>query len=438
MDPYIAVLTAFGLIVLLTAWLPMVLRDLPLSLPIFCVGLGAAVFAIPGLPGIAPNPLDHPMLTERLTELVVIVALMGAGLKLDRPLSWASSRLTWRLLILAMPLTILAITGLGVGILGLGLPAALLLGAALAPTDPVLASDVQVGGPGKGQEDEVRYTLTAEAGLNDGLAFPFVHLAIVLAAVTEGAVLHWFGFYVVWKLAAGFVTGWIVGRALGWLTFRLSKHTRLARTQDGFVALGITAVTYGVTEMVQGYGFLAVFVASVVFRSVERNHTYHDRLHDFIEQLERLLMMALLVLFGGALSGGGLLAAADASVWIFAVLVLLVIRPVIGWLSLLGRSEPAAEKAIISIFGIRGLGTAYYLAYAMNHDGPASSDTLWAAAALIVLLSIVFHGITVTPVMGWLDRRQGARGGGSFAASAAAMSQSAENAGTGGAPERPS
>ena len=181
MDPYIVVLTGFGLVVLLTAWMPMLLKELPLSLPIMCVGLGALVFGFTNLLGDAPLPQQHLKPIERLTEIVVIVALMGAGLKLDRPLDWARSRPTWRLLVIAMPLTIAAIALAASPLLGIGLATAILLAASLAPTDPVLASDVQVGPPGQGEEDEVRYTLTAEAGLNDGLAFPFVNLAIAIA-----------------------------------------------------------------------------------------------------------------------------------------------------------------------------------------------------------------------------------------------------------------
>ena len=186
MDPYIGVITGFGLLVLLTAWLPMLLKELPLSLPILCVAFGATIFAVPILPGVLPHPQEQLNLTERLTEFVVIVALMGAGLKLDRSLSWKTSRITFRLLAFAMPLTILALTFLAHTLLGLGIAAALLLAAALAPTDPVLASDVQVGPPRQGEEeDEVRYALTSEAGLNDGLAFPFVNLAVAIALISQ-------------------------------------------------------------------------------------------------------------------------------------------------------------------------------------------------------------------------------------------------------------
>jgi NhaP-type Na+/H+ or K+/H+ antiporter len=245
MDPYIVVLAGFGAVVLLTAWLPMLLKELPLSLPIFCVALGAALFAIPDVPGVAAHPQEHLKITERLTEFVVLVALMGAGLKLDRPLAWSTCPLTWRLLGIAMPLTIAALALLASALLGLG-AAAILLAASLAPTDPVLASDVQVGPPGQGLEDEVRFTLTAEAGLNDGLAFPFVNLAIALALASrtgEPWIGHWLTVDVIWKLAAGVVIGWLVGRGLGWLTFRLPNRANISRTGDGFVALGITAVS---------------------------------------------------------------------------------------------------------------------------------------------------------------------------------------------------
>jgi sodium/hydrogen antiporter len=409
MDAYIVVLACFGVVVLLTAWIPMLFKELPLSLPIFCVALGAVIFAIPDVPGDAPHPQDHLKVTERLTELIVIVSLTGAGLKLDRPLAWKSSLFTWRLLGIAMPLTIAGIAFLGWWVLGLGLASALLLGAVLAPTDPVLASDVQVGAPGAGKEDEVRYTLTAEAGLNDGLAFPFVNLAIALAIATQSGgtwFAHWLAIDVIWKIAVGLGMGWLIGRSLAWLTFRLPNRAKLSRTGDGFVALGITAVCYGLTEMVHGYGFLAVFVAALAFRSIERNHEYHERLHDFSEQLERVLMMILLLIFGGSISSGGLLGGLSWSVAIFAICTIFIVRPLFGWISLAGTSMPADEKAVIAFFGIRGLGSAYYLAYGLGVATFERPDLLWSALGLVILISVVLHGATVTPVMRYLDRRR--------------------------------
>ncbi|MFC7541261.1 cation:proton antiporter [Siccirubricoccus deserti] len=278
---------------------------MPLSLPMFCVAFGYVAFSLST--GDTPNPLRYPNVAERLTETVVIVALTGAGLKLDRPFHWGNWALTWRLLIVAMPLSILGIALIGHALLGLGVAAAVLLGAALAPTDPVLAADVQVGPPHSGEEDEVRFTLTAEAGLNDGLSFPFVNLAVALALVGTAPadwLEDWLARDVVWKLSIGLALGWAIGWGLGWLTFHMPNRARLSRTGDGFVALGATFLTYGATELAHGYGFLAVFIAALAMRAAERHHNYHDRLHDFAEQTERLLMMVLLVLFGGALAGG--------------------------------------------------------------------------------------------------------------------------------------
>lgn len=409
MVSYTIVLAALGALILLTAWLPMVLRRMPLSLPIFCIAIGVGLSFLPGVPRLTLSSPFALSLAERGSELVVIIALMGAGLKLDRQIGWRRWSVTWRLLGIAMPLTIAALTVAGHVGLGLSLASALLLGAALAPTDPVLASDIQVGPPSEGGEDETRFALTSEAGLNDGLSFPFVLLAIALA--TEGwgprAFTEWALVGVVWKLAAGLLIGAVVGRALGWLTFRLPIRSRLSRSGAGFVALGITCFAYGVTELAHGYGFLAVFVAALALRGTERGHDFHRKLHDFMEELERLLMMVLLVLMGGALGAGGLLAGLTLPGVAFALLAIFVVRPLSGWLSLLGSGRSWSERSVISFFGIRGLGTIYYLAYALGRAPFADSAMIWSTAGLTILLSIVLHGVTVTPVLTLLDRRSG-------------------------------
>lgn len=408
-ETYIPLLAGLGALVLLVAWLPMVLKELPLSLPIFCVAVGLAAFELfPALGG-RPHPMDQPVLTERLTELIVIVALTGAGLKLDRKLGWRSWMPTWRLLGLTMPLSIVALALLAWWLLDLPLAPALLLAAALAPTDPVLASDIQVGPPQSGEEDDVRFNLTAEAGLNDGLAFPFVNLAIAFAVAATGTAsgnwgLEWLGEDVVWKLAAGVGVGYAVGRALGWLTFRLPNRAELSRTGDGFVGLGITFLAYGATELLHGYGFLAVFVSALTIRDTERGHDYHEKLHDFVEQAERLLMMLVLVLFGGSLLD--LLRPLDTAGVIFGLLALFVVRPLAGMIGLLGGQQPLHERALISFFGIRGIGSFYYLAYAINHADFGDTGRLWAVMAFIVLVSITVHGTTVTPLMKLMDQRR--------------------------------
>ncbi len=406
MEPYVLFLVGFGVVVLLTAWLPLIVRHVPFTLALFCVGLGVVTFHLLGPPDFTPHPRSYLAFTERITELAVIVALMGAGLKLDKSLFGANARGTWRLLAISMPLTIVSIALASSWLLGLGLASAILLGAALAPTDPVLAGDVQVGPPGDGKEDNIRFTLTSEAGLNDGLAFPFVNLAVALAlaAQTGGSwVGQWVAIDVIWKLSSGLVAGLVIGWSLGWLTFRLPNWAQIARTGDGFVALGITCIAYGLTEAIHGYGFIAVFVAALAFRSVERGHAYHTRLHGFSDELERLIMMVVLVLFGGSIASGGLLAGTTWPVVLFAVLVLLVIRPLCGWIGLIGVAMPAREKLVISFFGIRGIGSIYYLAYGLGAAQFAEADTLWLALGLCVLLSIITHGLTATPVLARID-----------------------------------
>ncbi|NEJ82155.1 sodium:proton antiporter [Rhizobium leguminosarum] len=408
MDLYIVTLTILGVVVLLTAWLPLMMRRLPLSLPIACLAIGALLAWSPFPPLPRFNPLENREFTERMTEIVVIVALMGAGLKLDRPIGWKRWMTTWRLLGIAMPLTIVALAFLGSWILGLGAASALLLGACLAPTDPVLASDVQVGPPQTGEEDEVRIALTSEAGLNDGLSFPFVHLAIALAlAAKEGTVLlqHWAFLDVFWRLAAGGVVGWALGKAFGFLSFRM-RGSSLAKTQDGFVALGMTFTAYGLTQLVGGYGFVAVFLAAVAFRESERDHDFHEQLHDFAEQIERLLMMVLLVCLGSIAASGQLLGGIDWRVAVVAFLAIVFVRPIIGWLSLIGSGHPPGESLIIAVFGIRGLGSIYYLAYATGQAEFERVETVWATVLLIVLTSIVVHGVAVTPAMRWIDGRR--------------------------------
>lgn len=407
-DPYILLLTGLGFLIALVAWLPLVLRRLPLSLPIVCLGLGAVGFLLPGV-SLRPMPYDFPDVAERASEFVVIIALMGAGLKLDRPFGWRRWRVTWRLLAVTMPISIVAIMVLGIYGLGLSAVAALLLGASLAPTDPVLAADVQVGPPKTGEEDEARFALTSEAGLNDGLAFPFVHLAIALgtaAAIGEPWFWKWLGYNVIWEIAAGIAGGWLIGRAFGWLTFHMPGGTEMAKTGDGLIALAATFVSYGLTEIIHCYGFLAVFVTALTLRASHRDHEFHQDMHDLVEQVERVAMMIILLLFGGALALG-LLAPLGLVDYAIALVVILIVRPLAGMAGMIGMPATWGEKLTIAFFGIRGIGSFYYVAYGLNHLELEGAERLWAIVGLISLISILLHGLTVTPLIRLLDRTHG-------------------------------
>lgn len=409
-DPYVLFLLGLGVLILLVSWAPIGLRRMPMSLAILCVALGYAVFGS-GLLDFDPDPRVYDTLTERLAELVVIVSLMGAGLKLDRPLSWRGWSSTWRLLAIAMPLTMLATAWLGVVGLGFSLPMAMLLAASIAPTDPVLAADVQVGPPRTGNEDEVRFGLTSEAGLNDALAFPFVHLAILAAAgglASIGALGEWLAIDVLWKLAAGTGMGYLVGRGLGFLIFHSAKQG-LSRVGDGLVSLAATFLAYALTELMHGYGFLAVFICALTIRAWERNHDFHDEMHHFSDLIERLLMLLVLVLFGGALAQGMLEGLSWTDIGI-GLVVLLVVRPVAGMIAMIGSAQPLRERALLAFLGIRGLGTVYYVAYGINHGDFGVSKRLWAIVGFIILASIVIHGISASPLLIHMaQRRRAAR-----------------------------
>ncbi|KGM32299.1 hypothetical protein P409_22200 [Inquilinus limosus MP06] len=408
MDAPAVISLILGLLVLLSAWLPMVVNRLPLSLPIIAVGIG---FAAPQGTWMtrASAFLLQPRVLEHMAEFVILIALMGAGLRVERPFGWRRWQATVRLLGIAMPLTIAAMAALCWATLGLGWAAALLVAAALAPTDPVLACDVQVGPPGEEEGGEVRFALTSEAGLNDGFAFPFIVLAMALATAPFGTVWpHWLAVDVAWRVGCGAAIGYAAGRVFGWLTFRLPR-LKLSRTGDGLVAVGVTLISYGLTELTAGYGFVAVFIAAVTLRATDRSSDFHGAMAEFSEQIERVLMVLVLLVFGVAVGTGAL----DRLGWpeaLAGAALLLVIRPVCGWASLIGTPLPPAARGLMAFFGIRGLGTFYYMAYALGRADFPDAGRLWAITSFTVLASILLHGVASTPLMAWADRRRRAHG----------------------------
>jgi NhaP-type Na+/H+ or K+/H+ antiporter len=375
------------------------------------LGLGVLVFTlVDDLP--TPDPLAHPAITTHLAEVCVLISLMGAGLALDRPLGWRRWRNTWRLIGLTMVASIAVVTVLAGALLGLGLAGAVLLAAVLAPTDPVLASEVQVAEPNDDPEapaeDEARFALTSEAGLNDGLAFPFTYAAVGLSVVglSWAGLGHWVATDVLWRLGSGVAVGLVAGWLLGRMFFNAPlRPLRFADHAEGFVALAVTFLTYGLAELVHGYGFVAVFVCACAIRAAERSHGYHRVLHSWVEQLERLLTVLILVLLGGALARG-LLSALQPRDVVLVVVFLLLVRPVLGWLGLLGGDTGPRERLVIAFFGVRGIGSLYYVSWALERGDFGQPERLWAIVGLTVAASVVLHGVTATPAMALLDRQR--------------------------------
>lgn len=406
-------LVVIGLVLFGVAVLPRFAAERAISLPIVFVVFGMLAFALPiGLP--PPDPLEQGETTERLAEFGVIIALMGVGLKIDRPPSlraWAS---TWRLLAITMPLSIAGAAALGYWYVGFLAPTAILLGACIAPTDPVLASEVQVEEPGRGMEeegvdgsgeggeDEVRFALSSEAGLNDGFAFPFTNLAIAVALVGV-APTNWAGEWLLVDVGYRIVVGVGLGVVLGWLTaravFATEPETAIAESVQGLEAVAGTLVVYGLTELAGGYGFIAVFVAAVTIRDYERDHEYNESLHEISELAEQIAMGIIMVFFGGAIVGG-LLAPLTVEAAIAAVAIVFLVRPLAGVAGLVGFDADPTKRGTIAFFGIRGIGSFYYLAHGLNEAAFADADLLWALVGTVIVISIVVHGITATPVVG--------------------------------------
>ncbi|MER2997306.1 cation:proton antiporter [Pontibacter populi] len=406
MDSYVLIITIIGLAALSMAWVPSMLEKSFISYPIIYLLIGVIIYSLPlGLP--FPDPLWHETYAVHLTELSVIISLMATGLKIRRNFSWKNWKIPLQLVSVTMLLSIGTLAFFGWWWLGLAPAAAVLLGAVMAPTDPVLAEQVQVGPPDEAEEDDVRFSLTAEAGLNDGTAFPFTWLAIAMAVAAgtgtaEGWLTDWILRDLVYKIIAGLVMGYGIGRGLAYLVFYLPKSTSFPKTRDGFVALSTTLVTYGLTEMIHGYGFIAVFVAALTMSSYEEGHEYHTEMHDFVTQVERILMVVLLILFGGSLVTGLL----DHLTWEGALLglgFLFVIRPLTAYIAVFKDKCSTREKITISFFGIRGIGSFFYLAFAINEVAFADADELWSIVGFIVMVSIVLHGVTASRVMDYLD-----------------------------------
>lgn len=427
-----------GALLLGIALIGTVLKRMPLTASMFYLAIGAGLGPW-GFGLLNVDALTHAPSLVWLTEIAVLISLFTAGLKLRLPISDRRWRPAVLLAAVAMMLTIAGAATLAAAAVGLSPGAALLLAALLAPTDPVLASDVQV--VHENDAEPVRFSLTGEAGLNDGTAFPFVMLGLGLMGAHDlgpyGS--RWLTLDLVWAVVAGLGVGTLWGAGVGRLVIYLRRVHREAVGLDEFIALGLIALSYGVALLIGAYGFLAVFAAGLSVRRIEREHSEETPPLDvaqagrsqeeqathpetapaymanavlaFNEQLERLGELAVVLVVGAMLAsierlGPGLVMAAG---------LFLVIRPLATWITLWRTPLSRRQRAIIAWFGVRGVGSVYYLAFALSHGVPAADARVLADITLVVVAaSIVLHGVSVTPLMQWYSvrrprRRQAAR-----------------------------
>lgn len=409
MTDHYLILAGLGLATLLMAWLPSLSQKIKISSPIILLLVGFLLFSV-DIPLLWPDPLWNDQWLMYFSEIIVIISLMGAGLKIGEHYSWSSWKKPLLLVFITMPICMISAYLLGKYFLVLSVPSSLLLAAVLAPTDPVLAAEVQLKDPMEQEEDEnnIRFSLTAEAGLNDGIAYPFSYLAVLVAQAGSWAAFNftdwlWDKFFL--KIFLGIIIGLAIGRLIGFLLDRLYKYTGV-ETFVGFLALSLTITTYGISELLHGYGFLAVFFAGFSLRYYEKvSGDYKKKLHDFVHEVEHLLLVVWIILFGGSIMNG-MLTLTDWRGILFAFVFVLLIRPLAGLLALAGVKESKRSKFAISFFGIRGIGSVFYLSWAMvQFDGFEFKNELYSITAYIILISIILHGLTAPSAMDYFRRK---------------------------------
>ncbi len=405
MDIYNIILLGAGIIVLMAGILPNILKKRRVAMPIFYLVLSGVLFGLI-LDMDISNDTGTVYWGMRITEIAVIVSLTGVGLKINRPFDPSTWKLSSKLLIIAMPLTILMMAIMGWWFLSLVPATAVLLGAVIAPTDPVLADEFQTTPPLKEDSCSVRVALTTESGLNDGLAFPFTNMAIAIAfagIAPSGWFLEWFLWDFIYKIAIGAVAGLVIGWILGKVIFSIPPQaTHKSKMSIGLAVIGLTLIPYGVAEILESYGFIAVFIAACTFKQQESGHEYLSMLHDFSEELEQIFILIVFMLIGVYLASGF----TSHFHWYMipvALVAIFVMRPLSGLLSLAGASLSLQKKLTISFFGIRGVGSIYYMMYAMHHASFKGAEDVLALVTVIIILSVLIHGIISKPVMEYLD-----------------------------------
>ena len=400
-----------GMLLVVMALSGTMFARLPLSTSMFYLGVGFA-FSPAWIGAAELKMLKVAPMLELLTEAVVLISLFTSGLKLSAGLNDRRWLPPLRLAVVSMLISVAAVTLLGTWLLGLSLGAAVLLGGILAPTDPVLASDVQVNDAA--DRDALRFALTGEGGLNDGTAFPVVMLGLGLLGLHEIGEFgwRWLAVDLLWASAAGLAIGALLGTALGRLVLYLRREHKEAVGYDNFLTLGLIGLSYGIALQCHAYGFLAVFAAGVAMRRVERQANKAggdaptDAMLSFNAQLDRIGELCAVIVLGLLLWETPW----QHVPWWFVAAVLLVVRPVSVALGLAGSQILPNQRRLIGWFGIRGVGSLYYLSYAINHGiDPALAEALTALVLAVVTSSIIVHGISVTPLMNAYARRRAQR-----------------------------
>ncbi len=399
------------------------LTRLPLTTGIIYALIGMAIGPL-GLDILKINLFQHAVFLEHVTEIAVVVSLFTAGLKLNLPLTDPQWRLSLSLASIAMLLNIALLAVAAKYALGFSWGAAILLGAILSPTDPVLASDVQI--EGFQHRDRLRFSLTAEGGLNDGTAFPFVMLALGLLGHHDLGPYgwKWLALDFFWSIFVGIAIGYLMGKGVSRCILYLRSKNRDSESLDDFLNLGLIALSYGVAVAAHSYGFLAVFAAGLALRSISKPSVIQEVVEKgeedlnqatravaklpetvlgFNKQLERVTEVVVVILLGAMINR----ATFGLEPWTFAGALLFIFRPLSVWLTI-ARSPVVSslQKRYLCWLGVRGVGSIYYLAYAITHGlDPIIAKTIADITFGVILLSILLHGMSVTPLMKVYEKR---------------------------------
>ena len=420
-----------GFILIGMALLDSVVDRLPLSKGLIYLAIGLMLG--PGALGwLKLHPVNDAAMLEVLFLIAVLVSLFTVGLKLrisstlfTKPL-W---RLPFRLAGPAMLITIALLAGFAALVLGLPWGAAILLGAILAPTDPVLASDIQVRH--EDDRDYARFALSAEGGLNDATASPFVLLGLGLLGLHElgQAGWQWVAVDLVWGAIAGFGIGWLCGLGVGAIVLVLRRRYKHGYGLEEFLGLGLIALSYGLADAAHAIGFLAVLAAGLAMRrfesrdlkgqaiaSVEKPLSESEgkaalppeapthmlgHVLDFNQRLESIVEAVSVLIVGALLSAGHF----SLEGLMVAVVLFVFIRPLSVYAAMVGSKASARHKRLIGWFGIRGVGTLFYLMFAIDHDlQQGLIDRVMPIVLTVIAASIVVHGISATPIMEHYER----------------------------------